>query len=108
MRGSRKAGNEYQSIRAYLSPTQASEDTMRVRDNGCYYSVSVSQVEVATFNRRWPCSSLPERSIAFQFDKRNGDLVDIWPDSDKVDGPEALALSQDAQAYGRKQLGLAA
>ncbi len=70
---------------------------MRYYDNGRYYTVSVSKREVEAFKRRWPCSELPDKSIAFQFDKRNGDLVDISLD---VDGPDVLALSEDAQAYG--------
>lgn len=78
---------------------------MRTRDNGAFYSVTVSANEVSEFKDRWPCSGLPERSIGFQFDKRNGDLVDIWGTGD-YDGDDLLALSHDAQAYGRKRLGL--
>lgn len=82
---------------------------MRVYDNGDFYTVAVYAREVANFNDKWPGSSLPRgRSISFQFDKRNGDLVDIMPYdiADQVDGPEAVALSQDAQKYGREKLGL--
>lgn len=80
------------------------EADMRAYDNGCLYTVTVSAAEVHAFNQTWPCSSLPERSIWFQFDKRNGDIVDLHPYS--IDGPEVVALSQDAQAYGRKRLKL--
>lgn len=81
---------------------------MRVFDNGSFYSVSVSQSEVETFKDNWPCSYLPDRAVTFQFDKRNGDLVDIWPYrvAHLFDGPAALALAEDAQAYGRKRLKL--
>jgi len=83
---------------------------MRVYDNGCFYSVTVSRREVEDFAASWPCCSLPLRAITFQFDKRNGDLVDILPYSIavQVDGSEALALSQTAQAYGKKTLALRA
>src|SRR5262245_35488043 len=87
------------------------EDThMRVYDNGSFYSVSVSRSEVETFKDRWPCSGLPDRGVTFQFDKRNGDLVDITPYryAHLFDGDAALALCEDAQTYGRKKLGLGA
>ena len=79
---------------------------MRFYDNGSGYSVTVTRREVEDFVSRWPCCSLPRRAITFCFDKSNGDLVDILPESisHKVDGPESLALSQDAQAYGVKRL----
>ncbi len=77
---------------------------MKAFDNGCFYSVSVSAAEVENFKSTWPCSGLPGHAIWFQFDKRNGDLVDIKPDSNNFDGPALLALSNDAQAYGKKRL----
>jgi hypothetical protein len=81
---------------------------MRARNNGSLYTVSISRQEVEEFKDRWPCSGLPDRAISFQFDKRNGDLVDIFPYryAHLFDGPAALALSQDAQEYGAKKLGL--
>jgi hypothetical protein len=77
---------------------------MRTYDNGCFYTVQVSRREVLAFLDRWPGAGLPCRAISFQFDKRSGDLVDVCPDT--VDGPAAVALSQDAQTYGRKRLGI--
>lgn len=81
---------------------------MKVRDNGSLYSVSISRAEVEAFKSQWPCSGLSDRPVTFQFGKRNGDLVDIWPYryASRFDGDAAVALSQDAQAYGRKRLGL--
>ena len=81
---------------------------MRVFDNGSLYSVTVLRHEVEAFKRTWPCSTLPDAAITFQFDKQNGDLVDILPYriAARVDGPDALALSQDAQAVGRTRLKL--
>jgi len=67
---------------------------MRIHEQGSCYTVFVSAREVCEWNRRWPCSSLQGRQ-SFTFD-RNGDLVDRCG---KGDGPEAVALSQDAQAY---------
>jgi hypothetical protein len=79
---------------------------MRLRDQGAFYSVSVSRAEVEAFKAKWPCSGLPDRAVTFQFDKRSGDLVDIWPNryARKFDGSAAVALSEDAQEFGRKKL----
>jgi len=67
---------------------------MRVRDEGSFYTVFVSAKEVSEWNRRWACSSLQGRQ-SFTFD-RSGNLVDRYG---KGDGPEAMALSHDAQEY---------
>lgn len=80
------------------------EANVKALDNGCFYSVSVSQAEVVAFKEQWPCSGLPDRGFWFQFDKRNGDLVDFEPCN--TDGEAVMALSQDAQAYGKRVLGL--
>lgn len=77
---------------------------MRVYNQGAFYRVAVSSTEVYQFSRRWPCSGLPDSSISFTFDTRNGDLVNLSPES--VDGAAVVALSEDAQAYGAKKLGL--
>lgn len=77
---------------------------MRVRDLGSAFNVNVSRDEVADFRESWPCSRLPDKAICFQFSKSNGDLIDMWPND--IDGSAVLALSQDAQAYGMKKLGL--
>ena len=74
---------------------------MRYYDNGCFFSVTVSSREVENFKSHWPCSELPYRSIWFQFDKRNGDLIDVRPSN--IDGAALVALSEDARAYGLKK-----
>lgn len=75
---------------------------MRITDQGSLYIVCVSRAEVEQFKRRWPCSGLPDRAIRFQFDKRNGDLVDLHPYD--VDGEAVAALAMDAQAeYIRRE-----
>ena len=70
---------------------------MRKYDQGCFVRVTVSRSEVDNFRSTWPCSSLPDRGISFTFDKRNGDLVDMFPYD--LDGSDVVALSQDAQQY---------
>ncbi len=75
---------------------------MRVYDLGSFFAVTVSEREVDDFNRRWPCSTLSGRQ-RFEFDKRDGNLVDHVG---RGDGGEAVALSEDAQAYGCLKLGI--
>jgi hypothetical protein len=79
---------------------------MHVYDNGSLYSVAVSAAEVREFAARWPCSGMryATRGIRFQFEKSNGDLVDISGERGTYDGSATLALSQDAQAFGARQL----
>ena len=84
--------------------TPAKHPHFKFTDNGCFYTVRVSARGVEAFNDSWPCSRLPEKAISFQFDKRNGDLVNIRPDSSRFDGPELVALSEDAQNWGATQL----
>lgn len=77
---------------------------MRVYDQGCFVRVTVSEREVYDFSRTFPCSGLPDRSVSFTFDKRNGDLVDLFPYN--LDGDGVVALSRDAQNYAAKRLNL--
>jgi hypothetical protein len=79
---------------------------MRARDLGAHYRVHCSAEDVAAFMRSFPCSGLSGHPIAFDFAKRNGDLVDVYPNRPSEDGPGLVALSHDAQAYGRKRLRL--
>lgn len=70
---------------------------------GSFVTVRVWSRDVAAFNSKWPCAGIPERACWFQFDYRNGDLVDMSPHlySDKFegDGNALAALSHDAQAF---------
>jgi len=77
---------------------------MKYQDNGCFHSVTVSRDEVEAFKEQWPCSGIPSRSVWFQFDKRNGDLVDMRPSLESSDGGAVVAMSQDAQAFALKRL----
>jgi len=74
---------------------------MIIKDLGSIVRVCISEFEVYNFKRRFPCSGLPDSRVAFEFEKRNGDLVDLWPYD--MDGPGVLALSQDAQEYARSR-----
>lgn len=82
---------------------------MKAHDNGSFFSVSISAQDVAAFKDNWPCSGLPEKRIWAQFDKRNGDLVDLAPSNLEergADGSALLALLQDAQNFAAKKLQL--
>lgn len=70
---------------------------MRYIDNGCFYSVAISKREVEDFAERWPCFG-SRRALWAQFDKDNGDLVDIRGDSG-MDGSGVLALLEDAKTF---------
>lgn len=72
---------------------------MRCRNMMSAVNVSVSKNDVEAFKHSWPCSGIASRAVWFTFDKRNGDLLDT---NMKDDGPAAVALSQDAQAYAVK------
>lgn len=79
---------------------------MRLIDCGSLVTVTVSRDEVETFKSQWPCSGLPNKAVWFQFEKRNGDLVDIKPGFERYDGDALLALSHDAGNYAAKRLNL--
>ena len=81
----------------------------RVYDNGAFYTVRVTGPTVHAWARRWPgFGSYPSSGFLFQFDKRNGDLVDLTTgkggDTEKYDGSGLVALSHDAQEFGRRRL----
>lgn len=82
---------------------------VRVYDQGSFYSVSFGADEIARFRSQWPASGLGSlRNVWFQFDKKNGDLVDISCNRrscHRYDGPALAALSQDAQALADRKLG---
>jgi hypothetical protein len=77
------------------------------------YSVCVliSATEIQDFMASWPCSGLVAKPVEFQFDKRNGDLVDCFYHASDTsvfptaaigaddDGTAALALCSDAQRF---------
>jgi len=70
---------------------------MILKDLGSIVRVCISEFEVYNFKRRFPCSGLPDTRVAFEFEKRNGDLVDMNPYG--MDGPGVAALAEDAWNY---------
>ena len=67
---------------------------MRVFKDSTFSTVVFSALEVAIWNRRWPCSSL--RGLqSFTFD-RKGELVDCLGFGD---GFEALSMIEDAKRF---------
>ena len=62
------------------------------------FAVVVTVWGVEAFKDRWPCSQLGNGPIRFEFES-NGDLCGMSRD---VDGPDVLALSEDAQRFGEK------
>ncbi len=73
----------------------------------CFY-VSFTPSEARAFNAQWPGAGIPKRNAWFQFEKRNGDLVDLHPClcAPKFDGDECAlnALSQTACKFGLEAL----
>jgi hypothetical protein len=67
------------------------------------------------FARRWPCHNFDlDAEYVFEFDANNGDLVDVdkyidgkyTVPEETEDGPEFVALSEDACEFGARELGL--
>lgn len=79
---------------------------MKAHDNGCYFSVTITSREVEDFSQSWPCSGFDFKPIWAQFDKRNGDLVDIKHNHTNADEGALAAIIQDGQNYAAKRLGL--
>ena len=82
---------------------------MRAHDNGSLYSVSISAADVYDFKQNWPCNGMPTAKLWVQFDKRNGDFVDMVPSNWEelgADGSAMLALIEDAQKYAKTKLKL--
>lgn len=82
--------------------------SVKTYDNGAFYSVSFGEAEVADFRRQWPASGLSAlRSIWAQYDRRNGDLVDLRCNGrgscDRFDGPALKALTDDMQCAATKR-----
>ncbi len=78
---------------------------MRAYDNGCFYTVSYSALDAEEFSSKWPCSTVRGKG-SFQYDKRNGDLVDATGSASRKDGDDWLAFSHDCQKYGQRRLGI--
>lgn len=75
-----------------------------------FCSIVVPEHGVVAFMRSYPRSGLSGKPIVFEFDRRNGDLVDLYElredgtrGGDPHDGPALLALSQDAARFAATQ-----
>lgn len=77
--------------------------TMRAFDNGSLFTVACTADDMERFATRWPCFG-SRRPIAFTFEKRTGDLVDISRDTSANDAAGIQALAADAEKYGRAAL----
>ena len=78
---------------------------MKFYDKGSLFGVTVGKAEVHAWKRRWPASGLGDGPCYFEFNKRNGDLVDVkGPGAHSwADGPGLVALSYDAQRWGKER-----
>lgn len=83
---------------------------MKYIKNGALFKVTVSENEISSFGRRWPCSDFRHGDRAsFTFSK-NGDLVDLRITHSHAgiverDGADVSALADDAKEYGLKRMG---
>ena len=70
-------------------------------------SVRVSRWEVNSFAEDWPCCNLPDRAITFRFDRKSGDLVDVFgaPSTELYCG-ELEALCEDAKKFAAEKIKL--
>ena len=75
---------------------------MKYTPNGASFSVAYTESDVEDFAAKWPCFG-PCRALIFMFDRRSGDLVDIFGNTNGMDGHGVLCLSQDAQVWGNAQ-----
>lgn len=82
---------------------------------GKNYRVTVHIDEVLSFAKKWPGHHFDlDAEYAFEFDAKNGDLVEIekyidgkLAEADETeDGPEFVAMSDDACEFGARELGL--
>ena len=81
---------------------------MQVFNNGSAVTVTVTRREIDEFRRSWPCSGLSDKPVTFQFDKRNGDLIDSNDAANhpNADGSALVALAADAKLVGWTRLDL--
>ena len=64
--------------------------------------ILLSRADVVAFKAQWPASGLPDAPIWFEFDRSNGDLVDMGSSRSlaRSEGTGAqVALSEDAERF---------
>lgn len=80
-----------------------------------HYVVTAENDDVTKFMAAWPCSGLDEdASYVFTFSARTGDLLELWAvrangqedGTEMDDGPDLLALSEDAMKFGALKLSI--
>ena len=79
-------------------------EAVRTYDNGSLYSVAFGAEEIRDFRRSYPASGLDSlRSVWAQFDRKNGDLVDLKCNGasscHRFDGAGLVALTEDMQCH---------
>lgn len=79
---------------------------MRAILSGSTYRVELDESDVLEWAERWPCYG-ERHAIAFEFERRNGDLVDIEGEETGTDESGLAALSNDACRAGAELCGLA-
>lgn len=81
---------------------------MLASSQSSFVIVAVPSPDVDAFRASYPCSGIPAHSsFRFEFDRCNGDLVNItmygeygeYLDSNAFDGSGLLSLSQDAELF---------
>lgn len=72
---------------------------MKLYNLGSFVRVQISARDISSFNSTWPCSDLPERGAWFEFQRKNGDIVDMSPGLMNADGSAVSALCDDAKRF---------
>lgn len=78
---------------------------MKLHDNGSLFTVSFNEDDTREFSYSWPCSTVCGKG-SFQFEKRNGDLVDATGAALRGDGSDWLAFSNDCKEWAQRALEL--
>lgn len=86
---------------------------MEARSRGSVYLVAVSPKELSDFAKSWPGHHFDiDNEYVFEFDRKNGDLIDmnilrgdeLHPLPEDQDGPEFVALAEEACRWGAEAL----
>ena len=76
---------------------------MKAFNQGSCIRVTADQYDLTRFASVWPCSGINYGDhMSATFDKRNGDLVDIYV-SNEFDGGAEVALIEDLKNYAGKR-----
>ena len=76
---------------------------MKIFNQGSYIRVTADQNDLMRFASIWPCSGISHGDrMSATFDKRNGDLVDIYV-SNAFDSGAEVALVEDLKSYAKKK-----